>query len=70
MASGCTHEEASFVFQDDLDNIFNLLHKVNNLEKEVTHLSNEVSIFIFKFEKKPHNQSGPKYAQNMYHNTR
>ena len=66
MASGCTHEVASFVSSDDLDNISISLDGDNDLEEEITHLFNEVSIFIFKFEKKPQNQSGSKYTQSMY----
>ena len=53
MASGCTHEEASFVSLDDLDNISILLDEDNGLEEKITHLFNEVSIFILKFEKTP-----------------
>ena len=56
MASGCTHEDASFISLDDLDKISVLLGKVNDLEEEITHLFSEVSIFIFKFEKNPANQ--------------
>ena len=48
MASGCTHEEASF--ESWLDNISILLEEDNDLEGELTHLFNEV--FFFKFEKK------------------
>ena len=61
MASGFTGDEASFVSLDDLDNISILLDEGNDLEEEISHLFNEVSTFIFKFEKK-HNQSGSKYA--------
>ena len=35
MGSGCTHEGASFVSLDDLDNISILLDNDNNLEKEL-----------------------------------
>ena len=42
-----------FVSLDDLDNISISLNKDNDLEEEITNLFNEVSIFIFKFEKKP-----------------
>ena len=38
MASGCTHEEASFVSLDDLDNITILSEEDNDLEEEITHL--------------------------------
>ena len=65
MASGCTHEEVSFVCLDDLDNISILLDEGNDLEEEITHLFNEVSISIFKFD----NQSDSEYTQNMYRNT-
>ena len=37
MVSDCTHEEASFVSLDDLDNISILLVEDNNLEKEINH---------------------------------
>ena len=63
MASGGT-EEASFVSLDDLDNISILLDKDNDLEEEITHSFNEVSIFVFKFEKK-HNQSGSKHSEHV-----
>ena len=52
MSSICAHVEASFVSSDDLDSISILLDEDNNLEEEITNLFNEVSIFIFKFEKK------------------
>ena len=52
MSSICAHDEASFVSSDDLDSISILLDEDNNLEEEITNLFNEVSIFIFKFEKK------------------
>ena len=39
-ASGCTHQKASFVFLDDLDNISILLDEDNGLEEEITHLFN------------------------------
>ena len=51
MASGCTYEEASFVSLDNLDNISVLLDEDIDLEEEITHLFNEVTIFYFKFEK-------------------
>ena len=38
MASGRTHEEASFVFLDDLDNISILLGENNDVEEKITHL--------------------------------
>ena len=47
--SGCTYEEASFLSLYDLDKISILLDEDNDLEKEFTHLFNEVGIFIFKF---------------------
>ena len=68
-SSGCIHKEASFVSLDDLDKISVLLEEDNHLEEEITHLFNEISIFISKFEKK-HSQSGSKFTQNMYLNTR
>ena len=48
------HTRGSFVcmFIDDLDNISFLRNEDNDLE-QISHLFNEVSIFIFKFEKKP-----------------
>ena len=46
------------------DNTSILLDEDNNLEEEIIHLFNEVSIFISKFEKS-YNQSGCKYAQNV-----
>ena len=55
MPSGCTHKEASFLFLDYFGNISILLDEDNDLEDEITNLFNELSIFIFKFEKK-HNQ--------------
>ena len=61
-------EKASFVSLDDLDNISSLLDEDNDLEYEINHLFDKVSISIFKFEKK-HNQSGSKYTQNIYRNT-
>ena len=41
MASGCIHNEASFVSLDDLDNISILLDKDKDLEEEITRLFNE-----------------------------
>ena len=37
MASGCTHEEASFVCLDDLNNISILLDKDNDLKEDIPH---------------------------------
>ena len=51
---------SSFVSLDDLDNISILLEEENDIENEITHLFNEASIFIFKFEKNTTNQ-----AQNI-----
>ena len=48
---------ASFVSLDDLDNVSILLVEDNDLEEEITHLFNEASIFIFKFEKTATNQA-------------
>ena len=50
-------EEVSLVYLDDLDNISFLLDEDNDLEEEITHLYNEVSIFILKFEKNTTNQA-------------
>ena len=50
---GSHSEEALFVSSDDLGNISILLDEGNDLEEEITHLFNKVSIFIFKFEKIP-----------------
>ena len=68
MAPRCTHEKASFLSLDGLDNIPILLDEDNDLEEEIIHLFNEISILVFKFEKK-NNQSGCQYNQNMYRNT-
>ena len=38
---------------DDQDNTSILLDKDNDLEEDIDHLFNEVSIFIFKLEKNP-----------------
>ena len=46
MASGCTHEEASFVSLDDLGDIFILLDENNDLEEEI-------KFFTFTFKKNP-----------------
>ena len=40
MALGCTHEKASFVSLDDLDNISILLGDDNDLEEEIIYLMN------------------------------
>ena len=56
-SSGCIHKEASFVSLDDLDKISVLLDEDNDLEEEITHLFNEISIFISKFEKNTANQA-------------
>ena len=45
-AWGCSHEEASYEFLDDLDYISVLPDKHDDLENEIIHLLNEVSIFI------------------------
>ena len=39
-ATVCTHEKASFVSLNDLDNISILLEVDNDLEEEITHLFN------------------------------
>ena len=46
MTPGCTHEEASFVSLDDIDNISILLDEDNDLEEELTHLFNVVFLFL------------------------
>ena len=46
MTPGCTHEEASFVSLDDLDNISILLDEDNDLEEELTHLFDVVFLFL------------------------
>ena len=51
---------ASFVSLDDLDNVSILLVEGNDLEEETTHLFNEASVFIFKFEK-----NTPNHALNI-----
>ena len=56
MAPRCTHEKASFLSLDGLDNIPILLDEDNDLEEEIIHLFNEISILVFKFEKKTTNQ--------------
>ena len=48
---------SSVCILDDLDNISTFLDEDSKLEEEITHLINEVSIFIFKFEKNITNQS-------------
>ena len=46
MASDCTHEEASFVSLDDLDNISISLDEDNDLVEEITHLFYEIFLFL------------------------
>ena len=46
MVSDCTHEEASFISSDDLDNISISLDEDNDLEEEITHLFNE-EVFLY-----------------------
>ena len=48
---------ASFVSLDDLDNVSILLVEDNDLEEEITHLFNEASVLISKFEKNTTNQA-------------
>ena len=48
---------SGFLSLDDLGNISILLDKDNDLEEIITHLFNEVRIFIFKFEKNTTNQA-------------
>ena len=45
MASGCTHEEASFVCLNNIDTISILLDEDNDLE-EISHFFNEVFLFL------------------------
>ena len=53
MASGCTDEEASFVYLDDLYSISTLLNKDNNLEEKITPLFIEVNTLFSILKKKP-----------------
>ena len=48
---------ASFVSSHDLDNVSILLVEDNDLEEEITHLFNEASVLISKFEKNTTNQA-------------
>ena len=41
---------------DDLDNISILLDEDNGLKEEITHLFNEISVFIVKFQKNSTNR--------------
>ena len=67
--SACTLEEALFLSLDNFVNISILLDKDNDLEEEITHLFDEVRIFILKFEKNETQSTGSKYTKNMYRNT-
>ena len=69
MDSACTLEEALFLSLDNFVNISILLDKDNDLEEEITHLFDEVRIFILKFEKNETQSTGSKYTKNMYRNT-
>ena len=69
MESACTLEEALFLSLDNFVNISILLDKDNDLEEEITHLFDEVRIFILKFEKNETQSTGSKYTKNMYRNT-
>ena len=60
------HTRGSFV---NFVNISILLDKDNDLEEEITHLFDEVRIFILKFEKNETQSTGSKYTKNMYRNT-
>ena len=62
---GLHTEEALFVSSDDLGNISILLDEGNDLEEEITHLFNEVSIFIFKFKKNPTTNQALNILVNM-----
>ena len=46
MVSRCTHEEASVVFLDDLENISILFDEDNYLEEKITHIFHEVQVFF------------------------
>ena len=48
---------ASFVSLHDLDKVSILLVEDNDLEEEITHLFNEASVLISKFEKNTTNQA-------------
>ena len=69
MDSACTLEEALFLSLDNFVNISILLDKDNDLEEEITHLFDEVRIFILKFEKNETQSTGSKYTKNIYRNT-
>ena len=56
MDSACTLEEALFVSLDNFAKISILLDKDNDLEEQITHLSDEVNIFILNLKKMKHNQ--------------
>ena len=66
--SACTLEEALFVSLDNFAKISILLDKDNDLEEQITHLFDEVNIFILKFEKNETQSTGSKYTKNMYRN--
>ena len=68
MDSACTLEEALFVSLDNFAKISILLDKDNDLEEQITHLFDEVNIFILKFEKNEPQSTGSKYTKNMYRN--
>ena len=63
--SACTLEEA---LSDNFAKISILLDKDNDLEEQITHLFDEVNIFILKFEKNETQSTGSKYTKNMYRN--
>ena len=69
MDSACTLEEALFLSLDNFVNISILLDKDNDLEEEITHLFDEVRIFILKFEKNETQSTGSKYTKYLYSNT-
>ena len=48
MASSCIHEEAPFISLDGLDNFSILLDEHNDLQEEIAHLFNELSISVFR----------------------
>ena len=66
--SACTLEEALSVSLDNFAKISILLDKDNDLEEQITHLFDEVNIFILKFEKNETQSTGSKYTKNMYRN--
>ena len=58
MTSGSTHEEASFVSLDDLDNISTLLYEVDDLEEKFTDLLNYLLYTQIMYRKYGVNSNG------------